>query len=523
MSRLSLFMTSLAIFTASSCGKKGGSKDTDNTAPLPSSLNGKPVVFSDFVTSPAVVTLNTNGTLDSVRAFRFEVKQNSTFAVSAISIGANDCNGDAQVRLHLKSMLNKNEFRSEKGTELKTSTKVDLVPGFYAVTVDANSSVTCAELKVSIVAAAKEKAGQTNTSPGQPSDDARAKQPGSMTPAEIEALRIQQGKVKADTSIEFLAHASKSQGCVPVFSRNMQALKKEAGVAEQSTSLVTASIVKEGGSDYSVTLTREAETANDVQLASLGPSAMNLLKFEIMERSDFDSSWLDKLRSDIVEKGGKIQFALDSECEKNGVFLIKNLDALRSIPRSFKGTTMSDQQFPLALRKDSNGLATPEMRLTYAYASPESSDLQLDMKFDLAKILPQVGFVENVSSVSWILGNNATGNPMSDWTSLPVNEFFTPTGSVKVKIADGKLATRALYKFLQKSFVFKVTVKDTSPIVDDQFYVVAPGYFCELTYRRPDAAAFHQSIFADLTNSSWNANPSRDLKQGCAYVGEAWW
>lgn len=59
-----------------------------------------------------------------------------------------------------------------------------------------------------------------------------------------------------------------------------------------------------------------------------------------------------------------------------------------------------------------------------------TASLKREVKRDVAKILAQVDSFENVSSVSWMLGNSVDDIPLSNWNSTLIGDFFTPTGFV---------------------------------------------------------------------------------------------
>ncbi|MCA2961948.1 MAG: hypothetical protein IOD12_16985 [Silvanigrellales bacterium] len=511
------------LFIAGSVSAGGCGKRSKGTSPQPGLDANKTVVFSELAFLPSVNQIDTVGNLKGTRAFRFQVKSRSRFLVSRLSSSVSRCNGDGALQVNLKAMLDANTLKEGFLAQVRAGTGVELTPGYYSVTVGMNDSVQCEGIKVSFVAemASIRLPDSQNSNTSGRSGNPGSSPPRPLTPAETEALRVNQGHLKPDTRLEFLAFASPSQGCAPVFSQTLQGLKKEAGVDSASTTPVSAVITSDTTFSQTVVLKRKPETASDVQLASLVSSAMDLLSFDFLRQEGYSENWQEKIKDDLVRLGGTVRYALDAECASDEILLVNSLTSPNSLPDSFRGKDTSSEDFPLAIRRTSAGLALPELNFSYSYDTPTTAKLKMEMKLDLAKILAQVDSVENVSSVSWMLGNRVDEIPLSNWNEIPVGDFFTPTGDVRVEMPTPSLASRALYRFSEKSFAFKLKVKKhTREVVQEKIYVVDPGYFCRLAYTRTDGADFHQSLFSDNTNPLWNSSPSRDLKTGCAYVGE---
>ena len=519
--RLTRRNLSLLIILFAGCGSKTSGNNKQKPPDSAIGLNLDNVQISELATidnkPDAVNSIDTQGNLQNTRAFRFEVKQISDFSFAQKSVSFGGCSDDPGLELLLTPMKTFTTLSETALLNLKETTQTKLEPGSYSVIVKMNPKVLCDSIKVSFAVSLK-----TATQKNGPDDKGDANPPVPQRIVDIEQDRILQRQLKSDTRFEFLAHTSVSAGCEPVFARTPEELKNDDGAPENSTSLVKVDFADVGDIEHSVILSRTPETAQEVQLAAL-TGKLTVLKFDLLKQPKYANDWKSAFDELLLKNGGKIQLALDSQCAKNGVLLVSHFYPPASFPKSFEGVSSNDNSFPLTVTKDANGLATPDLNFKYSYNDPSTSSLLISMKLDIVKILEKVGSLSNVADVRWMLGNRKDSFPLSEWTIIPTSEFFTSSGKTTLILNHASLANRALFRFFEKSFVLNIRFNSEHKGERAATFVIDAGYFCPLSYTRPDGSAFHNKLFTDLTHPDWNASPDRDAHKGCAFVGEKWW
>lgn len=491
------FTASLALICAfSACdSKKGGSgspspvgKDnSDNPKNLVGNPENQKDISLDSLTSGTTISVKTD--FQGSRIFRFFLQKSGLFKQTRLSRSVS-CNGDPGVSLTLNSYANGSVVTTSPLANLSSSTAVQLQPGDYAIVISKSSPVTCSALSIELgirVELATDNPSAAGNSGGGNSPN---------SPVDPEANRILRRQLKDSAGLEFLAYVSKEEGCQPVIRRSMADMKRNAGNNVAQLDQPISMSVENSRMETKFNFNGQARNGTQEQI----------FYFSVISQTFYDPNWANDLKDALLLRSETVKISLSTDCYSDEIPFTQNIFAYGDL-------SYSEEKLPIKAAENA-----PDVQFTYGY-SPATPSLKVDIGVDHAAILSDFYTTNkaDITKLQWMLNHQSASwsYPISDWNSMDPAQLF----SNQLHLDAGTLANRGVFHFFNGAVTFRVTNKTGT----SKDYILDIGSLCQAAYSRADGPAFHNRVFHDLTHPEWNNAPSKDNKQGCAFIGKKWW
>lgn len=445
------------------------------------------------------ITLEIDGNKQDV-AFRFTLSRKGVLEKTSQKSNM-ECDDDANVAVTVSRVSGNNAVETTVLANVLEKYSTTLEAGTYALVVSKAAGVSCskAAIKLELRATLLREPVPTPSPTPKPTPTPRPTATPVPTPTPTpnpEELRIRNRELKDTAGFSFIAYASESEGCVPVFSRTVADFKKSIAdtmknwgfgpmrfVVSNESGLTHYNIVSRGVDDFTF-----IEFAPGISGVGAPWSALDTILIKDSAVASVSVDGVCMINSNVFD--GKLPYA---------TFELPLWSANDKLPLNLEGNY-------------------PKAKFTYKTESGKEY-LNIKLGIDVSKILKKLLVdAPAVTSVEWMLGHTKSTStylnsyPISEWQPLNLSDFIS--GSIDIDASS--LAARGIYHFRYGAIAVRVKTKKSS---FQSTYVLNIGELCAAAYSRTDGSAYHNALFNDLTHPEWNNSPSTANKTGCGFIG----